>query len=63
MKKKYLNPGMTFVQVESTIMISQSINRISSNANLNYGGGASGSARVKENHSYNVWDDDWQANK
>lgn len=54
---------MTFVQVESAIMISQSINRISSNANLNYGGGASGSARVKENHSYNVWDDDWQANK
>lgn len=54
---------MTFVKAESAIMISQSINRISSNANLNYGGGASGSARVKENRSYNVWDDDWQANK
>jgi len=63
MKKKYLNPEMTFVQAESAIMISQSINRISSNANLNYGGGASESARVKENRSYNVWDDDWQANK
>ena len=60
-KKHYLNPETCIVKVDGTNMIAQSpMSRVSSNTNLQYGGGNNGSARVKDGtDTYDVWDDDW----
>ena len=63
MKKQYLNPEISVVKVDGTNMIATStVSRVSSNTNLQYGGGNNGSARVKDaTEVYDVWDDDWSA--
>lgn len=66
MKKNYLLPTSSVVRIQQQRIIctsqSGAISGLSSNAELNYGGGNSVSARVREQSSYNVWDDDWQNN-
>ena len=63
MKKHYLNPETCIVKVDGTNMIAQSkVSHVSSNTNLQYGGGNNGSARVKDaTEVYDVWNDDWSA--
>ena len=63
MKKHYLNPQMCIVKVDGTNMIATStVSHVSSNTNLQYGGGNNGSARVKDaTEVYVVWNDDWSA--
>lgn len=63
MKKHYLNPETCIVKVDGTNMIAKSpMSKVSSNTNLQYGGGNNGSARVKDaTEVYDVWNDDWSA--
>ena len=63
MKKNYLIPEMCIVKVDGTNMIAKSpMSKVSSNTNLQYGGGNNGSARVKDaTEVYDVWNDDWSA--
>jgi len=60
MKKTYQKPEVKAVRVQHTRMLCNSpVTNISSNANINYGGGSNTeAARVKQN-DYNVWNDDW----
>ena len=39
-------------------MICESVNRVSSNADLDYGGGAAVDANSRSNRGFDVWDDD-----
>lgn len=60
MKKIYLIPEIFVVKVACTKMIAESVTNVS--GTLKYGGAATSgnnSARVKDQGSYNVWDDDW----
>ena len=54
---------MCIVKVDGTNMIAESpMSRVSSNNNLQYGGGNNGPARVKDaTEVYDVWNDDWSA--
>ena len=54
---------MCIVKVDGTNMIAKSpMSRVSSNTNLQYGGGNNGTARVKDaTEVYDVWNDDWSA--
>ena len=54
---------MCIVKVDGTNMIATSlVSSVSSNTNLQYGGGNNGSARVKDaTEVYDVWNDDWSA--
>lgn len=66
MKKIYMTPATTMVNVHIEQMVASSpVKTVSSNLgegnSLNYGGAGSGSSRVKDN-SYDVWDDDWSNN-
>ena len=65
MKKNYVQPATTVVSVAAHGHIldgsNSRISKTSSNANIGYGGGGTGSARVKDaTDTYDVWDDDWQ---
>ena len=58
MKKTYLQPTMMVVTLQQhSIICSSPVNRVSGNADLDYGGGGNGPARVKSNTV--DWDDDW----
>ena len=60
--KNYIQPMTTVVSVAAHGHIldgASPVTSVSNNAEMNYGGGNNGNARVKEN-SYNVWDDDWK---
>ena len=57
-KQAYSSPALSTICVAGTSMIASTVRSAAGNAELTYGGGSTGSARVKEN-SYNVWDDDW----
>lgn len=60
MKKNYLIPQIKVVKVGCANMIAQSIvTNVGGNASLNYGGGGSGAARVREQTNYDVWNDNW----
>ena len=64
MKKIYQQPETTVVNVEphGHILDDGSVRTLSGNANMNYGGGNNGNARVKDaTDAYDVWDDDWSA--
>ncbi len=54
---------MCIVKVDGTNMIATStVSKVSSNTNLQYGGGNNGTARVKDaTEVYDVWNDDWSA--
>ena len=58
MKKTYLQPTTMVVtlQQQSIICTSNDVSRVSSNADLDYGGGGSGPARARQ-HSGIDWDD------
>ena len=43
---------------QQSIICSSPVNRVSGNADLDYGGGGSGPARARQ-HSGIDWDDDW----
>ena len=59
MKKKYMKPEQRVVKIQQQCIICVSqLSSVSSNADLNYGGGSNQAARVKQN-AYSVWDDDW----
>ena len=59
MKKTYLQPTMMVVRLQQqSIICSSPVNRVSGNADLDYGGGGSGPARARQ-HSGIDWDDDW----
>ena len=60
MKKNYMKPEQRMVVLQHRTMLLQAspVTSVSNNAEMNYGGGSTGSARVKENN-YNVWDDNW----
>ena len=64
MKKNYQQPATTVVSVAAHGHIldgSNPVSKMSSNTNIGYGGGGTGSARVKDaTEVYDVWDDDWQ---
>lgn len=66
MKKKYLNPDVKVVIIDShSHLLTGSITATAGNANITYGGASSNlsdpSARVKdEGGNYSVWNDDWQ---
>ena len=62
MKKEYLAPALLVVEVQMEQSMLQAVSpftSVSTNADLNYGGGSNQAARVKRD-CYNVWDDDWQ---
>ena len=61
MKKKYMTPEQRVVELQHNTMLLQAspVTSVNSNAGMNYGGGNSQSARVKEQTDYNVWDNDW----
>ena len=65
MKKHYMNPEVSVVNVEphAHILDGSPVRSISSESTgLRYGGGSNTSARVKDQGEvYNVWDDDWSA--
>lgn len=68
MKRLYILPKVSLVRMNCVFMIAQSINRASGTTNIQYGGLGTAdnggmSSRVKEQHTYNVWDDDWQTGK
>ena len=60
MKKTYLQPTMMVVRLlqQSIICTSNSVSSVNSNADMDYGGGGSGPARVRQ-HSGIDWDDEW----
>ena len=60
MKKTYWQPTMMVVtlQQQGIICTSNDVSRVSSNADLDYGGSGSGPARARQ-HSGIDWDDDW----
>ena len=60
MKKIYLIPEICVIRVDGTKMIAESVHSV--NGTLRYGGAATTgntSARVKDQGSYDVWNDDW----
>ena len=61
MKKTYWQPTMMVVrlQQQSIICTSNSVSSVNSNADMDYGGGGSGPARVRQ-HSGIDWDDEWE---
>ena len=61
MKKTYQQPTLysVIVAAHRHILDGSPVHTVSGNASLNYGGGDSQAARVKEHVNYNVWDDDW----
>ena len=60
MKKRYYSqPALTTIYTDCTNMIADSLHKVESNVNLRYGGGGNQDARVKRQHDYNVWDDNW----
>ena len=62
MKKNYLKPTTLVVSVTAHGHIldgGSPVRTISSNTDVNYGGGSNSSARVKDQGAYNVWNDDW----
>lgn len=64
MKKNYLIPEVNVVSVEPHAHIlngASPVGRVSSNADITYGGGNAQSARVKDQGTYDVWDDNWSA--
>jgi len=61
-KRLYELPKSTvfYMQTETLTVVSS----INSNVDLRLGGGPSDeNARVKQQSNYDVWDDDWSANK
>ncbi len=60
MKKTYLQPTMMVVtlQQQSIICTSSDMNRVNSNADLDYGGGGSGPARARS-YGGTDWDNEW----
>ncbi len=60
MKKTYLQPTTMVVtlQQQGIICTSNDVSRVSSNADLDYGGSGSGPARARQ-HSGIDWDDEW----
>ena len=60
MKKTYLQPTMMVVrlQQQSIICASNDVSRVSSNVDMDYGGGGSDPARARQ-HSGTDWDDEW----
>jgi hypothetical protein len=58
MKQAYQQPTMNVVKLQhhSIICVSNPVSRVGGNAELNYEGGGSGSARARR---HGVWDDDW----
>ncbi len=68
MKRRYILPKVGIVRINCEIMIAQSISRTNGNTNVQYGGIGTAdnggmSSRVKEQRTYNVWDDNWQTSK
>ena len=64
MKKKYMKPTMMVVtlQQQRIICTSNDVSRVSSNADLDYGGGGSDPARARSYGGIdwdNEWDDEW----
>ena len=59
MKKTYLQPTMMVVRLQQqSIICSSPVSRVSGNADLNYYGGGSGPARVRQ-HNAVEWED-WE---
>jgi hypothetical protein len=60
MKKAYLKPTMMVVtlQQQSIICTSNDVSRVSSNTDLDYGGGGSDPARARSYGGID-WDDEW----
>ena len=55
----YKSPALRIVSVNGANLMTQSVQTLDSNTELQYGGGSSTDARVKEQGAYNVWDDNW----
>lgn len=59
MKKTYFKPTMMVVRLQQqSIICSSPVNRVNSNAGMNYGGGGSDPARARR-HGGIDWDDEW----
>ena len=58
MKKTYLQPTMMVVRLQQqSIICASPVNRVSSNVDMDYGGGGNDPARARQ-HSGNDWDDE-----
>ena len=58
MKKNYQQPAMCTVRIQHQSMVCSTIQHVSSNAGMNYGGGSSLTGRVRSDNGFD-WDDDW----
>ncbi len=59
MKKKYMQPTMKVVTLQQQgIICASPVSDVSSNVDMDYGGGGSGPARARQ-HSGIDWDDEW----
>jgi hypothetical protein len=63
MKKTYIIPELNITKLAVENMIAQSITGTQGADGIGVGGSSSGAnvtaGNVKDNESYNVWDDDW----
>ena len=60
MKTTYLKPTMMVVTLQQQgIICTSDLNRVNSNADLNYDGGGSGPARVRQHNAVD-WEDEWE---
>ena len=59
MKKNYKKPAIQVMEIQTTSVCQVSVQNISTNASLRYGGGGHGDARAKERGSWDDEDDLW----
>ena len=59
-KQEYLKPTMMVVklQQQSIICASNDVSRVSSNVDMDYGGGGNDPARARQHTGFD-WDDEW----
>jgi len=58
MKRVYQKPALRAVKIQQTHIICTSLNNVTGNAGLNYGGSGSGPARARSNSGWDGWDDE-----
>ena len=56
-KKAYMKPAVQVLHIEESSIICASVDKVESNANMNYRGGSSGAARTRQQ---GIWGDDWK---
>ena len=57
MKKNYQKPTMSEVKIQFETILQTSVEDISSNTTMHYGGGGSGPARGRERNTFDDWEE------